>query len=111
MATAKFTLGSVLRTVSSTAGMITNIVSTVGTAAEVANSYVSSAALRQKQRQNIDDTSWLEQYIDDRSVELTESKEILGVWLEKSPTRKLEFDSIRSKLLAAANYEEAQPKD
>lgn len=103
MSTARLTFGSILGAVNTAATAITSTIAIVGTGAETLHGFVQSASQKHNVRQALDDTSWLNDYVEVRAKELIESQEATDKWLALNPQRQQRFDTIRSQLMDKAN--------
>lgn len=100
MATSRFTLGSILTTVSTTANALTSSVASIGAGADMLNAFVGKQASEQAVRYAKEALVFEEKLTTELADDLAESAKIINAKKAKDPEYAQSFDYFYQKLSA-----------
>ena len=99
MATARFTLGAVLNTVSESAAMVTNTVVTLNTAVGMANSFVTKAAANQQLRYTMEAHNTVHQIASELAMEITAREDAVLAYCNGDAAKLARYNKHHDALL------------
>lgn len=103
MATARFTLGSILSAASETATTVANTMSAANTAVGMLNTFVSTASSNQKMRYAMEAVGTKQQIASDLAMEMVSRDQAVKDYCGSDQDKQDSYNTYLAELLAAAN--------
>lgn len=103
MATARFTLGSILSAASETATTVANTMSAANTAVGMLNNFVSTASANQKMRYAMEAVGTKQQIASDLALEMLTRDAAVDAYINGDAAKESDYNKYLAELLAAAN--------
>lgn len=100
MSTSRFTIGSILTTVSTTANAVTSTVASLGAGADMLNAFVAKQASEQALRYAKEATEFEEKLITEIADSLATAAKVISAKKAKDPEYAASFDYYYKKLSA-----------